>query len=132
MRKYSIWLQSWKKLYVYTWSNPWPTLQILTDKLRRLILNWYYLYFEHQLVTNFCLRNVITIWIADSHCTSWCWSCICNRSGSSQSRHVEPNVQILLAGIIDTAYSVRLGFVSHQFRVFLNDQNKFGLSLQFW
>ena len=89
-----------------------------------------YIYLEHQVVSNLSSGDVLSIGITNSHGAGGRWPGVGNSSRSGQHGHIEPNVNLLDASVVDTSYSVGLGLVGHKLGMLLDHQDKVCFTLE--
>lgn len=85
---------------------------------------------EHELFTDLGGVYFATRFCYDSHETNRRRSGVGDRSGGGQHRNVEAKSNVLFASLINTLDVIRLSFVRHELRMFLDNENEARLTLE--
>ena len=89
-----------------------------------------YINLEHEVVSNLSSGDVLSIRIADSHGTCWRRTSVGDGASCGQHGHVEANIDLLNARVVDTSDSVGLRLVGHKLGMFLDHQHKVCFALK--
>ena len=60
------------------------------------------IYLEHERISNLCLRNVVSIRVANLHRAGGWGTCVSDCARRGESAHVETQLQVVLASLVET------------------------------
>ena len=84
---------------------------------------------EHEFIADFSLVDIVAVAVTDPHGAGGRGPGVGDGARRGQGRDIEPDVEVLLAGVVHAADAVSLGFVRHEFGMLLDHEDEFGFTL---